>query len=571
MGQVTYKFFLDGNEVNAPKNWSGLQVLATFDQDSVQANISSEEFIFVNSTAQLIKTYLLGGLTLATNGIFEGLSFSILVDDGVTNLTVFDGYLDFETYEVISPVEIKCSVKKTNGLNSLSDRADANSFGYLEDEGFITNADYIGVPYLVEKLDNEGDIAILTVTIFLLAYNIQQQIQKLKEQLAIVAGMVLTGLTGSLASLIYLGLSVIANLIFLGVMVTELAKLVKQLVEIYFPPYRYHQGMTLRKMMEKSCEYLGYDFVSPITDLDSFVYLPSSPKEDVPILKGIPKARDYGYSLGEAFELCLKLFNGKIAIIGNELHLRNLDDVFWNQNSNYYMPSILDEKIKYNNADFKARTFIEFQTDVTDDWTVDNYTGTSYEIITTPINGNAGADRNLMKGLKDISIPCALGTRKASLNEVELKLLEITQLADKFVNFFGGGSNYSNIVSQRFGALLVSQKIHSVPKLLVMEGGKIPENYRTVLKAKSIYENYYEEGSFVANDFNGQRRLYEGRKIPFGFSDFIKTIDNSYFTSSDGRKGKIQSLKWELNSDFAIVDFWVQETYTKNLKEKFIE
>lgn len=573
---VNYSFFLGGKEINAPVNWSGLQILATFDQSSTQANISTEEFEFINESAQQIRNYLMGGLTSATNGIFEGIPFEILVSNGSTSYQVFEGFLDFETYEELSPVKVKCSVKKTNGLNSLDDRSQANSFGYLEDEGFIKNSDYTSVPYLVEKLDIEGDVAIITVTLFMLAFNLKQVITELKKDISLIGSIAASGITGLPASLIYAVASALLNLAMAIFLVVEMVKLITKLFGLYLPPQKYHKGMTLRKLMEKASEYLGYNFISPITELDKVVYLPSSPQDGSSIEKGIPNASDFGYSLSEIFQLCNDLFNSKIVLLGNDLHLRNLDDAFWIKNSTYKMPSILDEKIKYNNADFSARTFLSFRTDIADDWTTDDFRGTNYEVITTPIT-ETDRNKNLMRGLNDVSIPCALGSRKSLLSELEESLLSLASLGDSVSSTLNSilpkvkKTNFVGLISGRVGSLRVSQKVHTVPKLIYLENGKIPIRDRDLWSAKVLWDKYHVYNSFVSNDFNGQRRIYEERRIPFGFTDFLKTIDNSYFTTADGKRGKIESLKWELDGDFAVVSYWVQEVYTKNLKEKFIE
>ena len=100
-------------------------------------------------------------------------------------------------------------------------------------------------------------------------------------------------------------------------------------------------------------------------------------------------------------------------------------------------------------------------------------------------------------------------------------------------------------IDDRIGVLKVSQKNHSVAKLLYMPNndGKIPLNHKSFFKAKVLYDKYWNYKSFVANNFGGQRRIFQERKVPFGFSDFLQCIENSYFILSDGSIGKIEDVR----------------------------
>ena len=69
----------------------------------------------------------------------------------------------------------------------------------------------------------------------------------------------------------------------------------------------------------------------------------------------------------------------------------------------------------------------------------------------------------------------------------------------------------------------------------------------------------------------GQKLIYNNIKIPFGFDDFLNTINNAYFTDKFGESGKFIKSTWRLNSDYAVVDYWIRSVYTTNLKETFIE
>ena len=118
--------------------------------------------------------------------------------------------------------------------------------------------------------------------------------------------------------------------------------------------------------------------------------------------------------------------------------------------------------------------------------------------------------------------------------------------------------------------LKTTQNAHNVPKLLKIVNDRIPANHRDNLSARHLYTNYHSHKSFVLNNFVGQKRVFTGIKIPFGLTDFNALINNSYFTTQSGQIGKVVSLKWTFDGDFAEVDYWIREPYTKNLKEVLI-
>ena len=581
---VKFRFVLDGEDIKPPVNWQSIQVLATFDNSSVSANISTEEFEFVNEPAQKIKTYILGGLTGATNGIFEGLPFQIFADDGNAELNVFDGYLDFNTYVELSPVRVKCSIKKTNGLNGFDDRSQANSFGYLEDIGVITNADYVTVKTIAEKLSIESDVAIVTLALFMLSLQIAKAIADINKNILQGAGIGAAAPPVSVpAGATYTTFAMIIDLGYLAVLVIQFIDTMITMVNLLIPPVMDHKGIKLRTLLEKATLYLGFDsYDSPLTELDTLIYLPSKPFNDEPIVKGIPNATDYGYQLAEIFALVNKMTNSKIQIVDGVLIQRSLNDPFWVKTATFEVPDVLDERIKYNNEDFQARTFINFVTDSSDDWTVDNFKGTNYEIVTTPANGGI-SPTNLMKGLKDVSIPLALGTPKSKLNGLETVFKVVLQVLDSglqpainLINTIVPGSvdnsNLAYLITGRIGRLKVSQKNHGVAKLLLLGAdGRMPIVTPREFSAKVLYDKYHNYNSFVGNNFGGQRRIFTEKRVPFGFSNFLQCIDNSYFITEDGRTGKVESIKWTLDGDYALLDYWIEEIYTENLKETFIE
>ena len=105
-------FTLDGVQLdNTLVEWRDVGVLATFDNQAIQANVTIENFTFVNEAALQIRNFIKAGLASGV-GIFEGMSFDITVTNGIS-YNVFNGYLDLtDGYREISPVKVEAKIKR---------------------------------------------------------------------------------------------------------------------------------------------------------------------------------------------------------------------------------------------------------------------------------------------------------------------------------------------------------------------------------------------------------------------------------------------------------------------------
>ena len=105
---ITIKVSINGSTVTAPVEWEDIQILSTFDNGAVQANITVEELTFVLSAYDVITEYIDAGLD-GGNGIFEGIPLQILAYNDSTT-AIFDGYIDLTEGLVIdrSKQEANC-------------------------------------------------------------------------------------------------------------------------------------------------------------------------------------------------------------------------------------------------------------------------------------------------------------------------------------------------------------------------------------------------------------------------------------------------------------------------------
>jgi len=573
---------LNGKTLNLPVEWQDIQVEATFVNEtqggeitgSQQANITFEKFTFVNQAAKEIRDYIAAGLT-GGEGIFAGPTFKMSAFDAFNNLVVFNGMLDLTSdYLQVHTAKVECTIAQVDGLNNFADRVRGLSYGYLYDIGAITSSDFVNIQYVVERKSQGVELVLTGVTLFLLTKELIEAIKDLSKNISNVVaiatgGTPLTGLPASFALALAFTLIQAA---YTALIIIAIIKIIQDLIARLLSPVRNHKGMLWRTMLEKACTHLGYKFVSPIAELDSVYFLPSKPDEDKPIQVGIPKPSDFGYIAEECFSLAMKAFNGKIAILnGNEVHLRSENDPFWKKTSTYQLPSLNVESIRYNTEDLRANRFVAFLTDVSDEWTTNNFKGTNYLVITTP-KLVTDQKRVRITGLDQVQIQAALGNRKDTLTTLEILIKAVASTADGLINFFGANSNLAGLVNRKLGMLKVSSNVHSISKLLYLNSDrKLPANHRDLWSAKVLYQKYHNYKSFVANDFGGQYELYQDIKVPFGLDQFLALIQNRFFRNFDGRQAQADAIRWNISKDTAQMDYRVQQVYTKNLKETFVE
>ena len=572
MQKYFVQYRLDNKLIDNPVERFETSIQVQFDEGA-QGSIETSQLTFVNDAYRIIQQAIIDGLNGGV-GITEGLPLEISIQEGVENTNIFEGYLDFTGLEDltgdpnhINEPKVLAPLIKQDGLNNLSERLEGLTFALLEANGVITKADYREVKYLVEKKVTFLEQAFLALSIYLLAKEIYEASLRLADQIATIASLTATSLTGALGAAVYAIASAIFLAVYIGLMITALLDLIIQFKENLVPSVQEFQGINFRTALNKIFQYLGYAFVSPITDLDEYVYLPS--KADGREDKGIPFDSDFGFIANEFVSLCLDMFRAEIFVIGTEVQMRTKKDPFFESQSTYILPDVLDKTFSYNLNEIKESRFLTFSSDVSDEYTVSNWRGTSLVVTTTPIT-QSNPKNNLLKGLQEFRFPVSLGTAKEKLSDLEKAINAFFQAADFVFSAFGA-SNTVDTIQSRIQMLIISQPFFSIPKVLKMKGSKLSNDYRTGLSAKYLWDNYHDYDSFIRDNFKRQRKVFTGIRIPFSYDDYKKVIENSYFITSEGKRGKFTSLEWVIESDAAEVSFWIEEPYTKNLQEELTE
>ncbi len=580
------RFTLNNQVVDAPIEWQDISVQADFEDNAVQPKIDIEEFTFVNQEAQTVRDWIAAGR------IFEGIPFKIDTYNSRTSSNSFDGFINCSNgVEIFDDRTLKAKLEQSKSWFSVRERMQGVTMSYLESIGVFTDSDYTKVKYVVEKNDNALEILMTSVMVFILTVQLIEQVGDISDDInkvntasiPIINPGVPPTISFNTGAIIYASLSLALRIIETVAILAALINLAIQVFELLLPIPRTHRTIKLRTALEKISNYLGYTFSSPIPLLDKLVYLPSNLEaDDVNLLTGIiniprgtrsglPNESDFGFTGLEFFELCERMFKAQLKVEGNTLEFRTGNDPYWQQTATYQMPNFLRKVKRYNTDELVFSRLIRFDTDeIADEWTINNFKGTNYQIITDDTSITDRAARYITKH-ETIAFPVCLGSRKSELNPLENALAKLAGVFDSVINLFGGNINLSGRITSRIGVLKVGTNNTTKPKILYVNGTKLPPNHRDLFSAKALYDGYINEISFVLNNFGGQKALYSLEGLPFGFEDFLKTIENSNFVDSDNNNAKFRTLNWLISGDTASGEMEQHEIYAPNLTETYIE
>ena len=499
-------------------------------------------------------------------------NFSInLVADTVDNLTI----QSCNTASV--------GIYQEHGRDWLEEVAESITFRYLASKGAITNNDYIPVPYVRNFIPDNQMIVLIGLSIYSIQKDINDAIDRTAKLLAdlknAITPIVTVGVgatTGpNIGGIIMLTLNTISNIAYLVAMGIALKNLIEDLLEQTLPPKRYMFGMKLKTMFEKGCAELGYSFQSTLIDaLGDRIVIPTLSKKG-PLspnankdVNGLPEAGGALDNFADFIGVMLRMFNADFRISNGVFRFEHKE--YWQQKSRYIIPDTFisqDTKsnpYKYNTSDIVANYNISYLFDTADQNTLEN-AGRVFQAVT---DVNTVSNRKLLKlkGLTQVSIPLALGVRKDELTTVEKALKGLLSIVDILAKLFKLPKP-STLITNRIGALSLSEHRTTVPKVLQMQGNRLQASQHTVLGTESLWDNYHYTESFApVNGVSNQRVIYEGQEIPFCLEDLDKIMASRFCTTADGRKAEIKRIEWLPERDRATIDYEVEQIYTNNLK-----
>ena len=589
------KFYIDGKSVTPPREWQDIKVLAAFGTNSNQPEVESDRFTLVKDAATAVIDHVNAG------DIFMGIDATLEFEQRNNVTTIFKGIIDTnDNYEEINPTfgseekpnQISVKFRAINTITTFRELIDGVTCGYLLDIGVIKDSDFTIINTVIVKRSTFMEVAMAVVMGYFLFKQIRDTIKEIANLVAEIVGHSTGGFIGPIAAVIFTAAKIVIQVFYVIALIKLMIDIIAKLKRLLAPPVVKNKGINFRTFAKKICNHYGFNFISPIPEMDSFHYLPSKPFTNeknvildnlpllVPTKYGTPSSSDFGYLLNEFFELCKRLFDAKIDVVGSDVHLRNVNDPFWYNVSTYVPP--IDIKFptkKYNTQDLRNTRMMSFVTDPNDEWTMENYTGTSFEVKTQPV-GTYDVKRVIIKGLDRTDIPMALPTRKNELSAVENFVLIFLKAADTLSKLLVKKTTFAaDFVRNKTGILKIGQNDYTVAKIVPLvlgnDGaaltGKMPANHREILSARSLMEKYQHGRSFVSGAKLGQEVIYNGVRLPFTLADFLATLNNGKFVLPDGRMAEFKEIPYQFSSDTVECDIVVKEVYTNNLKELVYE
>ena len=632
------RYFLNGGEINEPNNCNAIEIEITYEDEIAKetAVLNSWEFGVgdrrnSNDALTIINTYIEKGLTGGV-GVTEGIPFKIILDnESGKTYELFDGYIDLWKGSVDSDMVVAPSTEQGK-IDWLNDVADSVSFEYLFSINKITTADFVQIPYVINRKANGVEIAVASISLFVLIRNIIQTIHEII-------------LTTNDYDLIFISMiiRVISLVIYLIALIIATIKQIVDLFNMIIQPVKYHYGMYAKDLIRIGLEHFGLKFSSSIFLQEPYsrmVILPE--KMNIKFDAGSDTFNFASTIFNEFQEYPVGYFKGTLGSL-----LRTMKQTFFAktdivdgvyyfepQNYNikkalYKLPAIESPAYSFNYDEFYSNIVFTFTTDLNDRNTIQEFIGTSVQMIQLPkVINNKGMI--LTRNLQQISIPFALAKRKVNLTGMEKrlesfnknlttsiqtfvviyqkvmdsvkKIVEVTKKFKKALKVVGINIpfdlNFKSLPQMekvmsaikrletkydgsRKGMLMMESDYVSIPKVMLLENGTNPRmnvlssDNEEKLSARYIFERYHKPyKSFEVDPVTGEHGQFVKKNfgsIPFSFEDFEKVRMSQAMQDDENNEGKFLSLKFNPHKQTASGKYKIKKLYTTNIKTQIIE
>jgi hypothetical protein len=553
----------------------------------------------VADEGKALRDRILSGLTGGV-GFFEGEPYRIEIGPLNTQVS-FEGYLDFSSgVNFIGDCEVECTLKREQGSDWLNEVADGFSYRYLENQGIITNSDFVSVPYVINYIPDGAELLILGISTFIMTKELIEAIRGIAERIADITDAA-TPVVGAsvgfgagavtaydIGNIILAVLKLVAQVAYTAAIVFAIVQLIEQIIEQLMPPKRFHLGMTVKSLFVKACEYLNLTLESSLLDnLDvsgnKWVVIPSKNHRGGEKPKGadfswretgVPSAQDATNTFAGVIRTFKNVFNADFQLKDGKFIFERRD--FFQKSTGYVIPDTFIDQEKlidtntFNTDEIKANYNINWSFDSQDLNTLDNQNGRVFQAVLSPkitINPKLTS----LTGLQEVGIPITMAIRKDALTVIEEVIKALVSIADGLTGQLGNPQSLSGQITNRIGAMHSSSHFLSSPKMVVMAGSNLQLNQRQILAADKLWTDYHFINSFKEIDgFHNQYWIYREQKIPFCFEDFVNLLDNNQVETISGEPAEIESLEWEIWQNFATINYRVNRLYDDNFEITYI-
>jgi hypothetical protein len=566
------RHFLNGVEIT-PRNRDEIGVVSNFTGDPNELSLSVDSIVLPREAFDIIKTHI------QNSGVFIGIPYTVEMDGGIT----LDYYVDLTEKPVIRQHDCEVKVKRRKGIDDFMEKAQGTSFELMAKNG--VGFDIRVIPYFVIK-DNAGEALLtMSVSLYVIGKELLVAGQELIEAVndLIEASQPIPGLAPpgvptvsfNVPGIVRASLNVLLRAAYFTAIVILITNLAAQFFNILFPPKRHLKGVYFYDLMLKGCQYLGYNFQSSLLTTNKSWFCIGVPLKDdndsifeklfyelvAPFNKGYPTASDTVGLFGNFIEELKKIFNAELYITGNTVRLERRD---WQTAvaPQVVIPALSlqsdrDDAYTFNTDEAWKRYYIRYALDYTETHSLE---GPIYEMHdaeystenTVPVSDNSLV---LIKGLNEVQINFALGANKTSLTALEVAGFVFFGLIDviTFVCTLGfAGTNYVTQITDRYGALKVSQQYWGITKAVYVKNSGTKEidgttyprvlfdgDYRTAQSAATLWNKFHYIEAIDKNDFI----IKENVRFRLRANEFVSLL-NSNYALIDGKVCQLLKIEW---------------------------
>ena len=642
--------YINGAQVNPPKNLAQILVELNYGKDQFPDGntISVTALEWVRENYDYIMAWIEAGKTGGT-GLYEGPTFRFDALYGPSAKTVFDGYLDLKKgLQIKNKISVKTNIVSVATVDWVNQLAASVSFEYLASlpagtPGAIDSSMYKFMPYVNSMIPNYTQSATSTLMVFAVSQAISKAVVEIFELVVDMANP-FTAANAILKALIKIG--------YLIVLLATLIKMCEDVVKFIISPVKYHACMYARDLFQKGCEYMNMNFSSTIFAIGSPYYNEAVMPEKLynPISKTdtqlfgflVPDKNEqigyFKYYFSDLIERMKTKCNAKIVVVapvGGASSGNQGTVIFIRKDKNalppqFVIPNLYSPDYTFNSEEINSSTLLAFQIDSQDMNTEQNYTGTSFEVVTTPINVTYQPFVTLTE-YKEVNIQFARASTKTGLTIPEKIiddfLMTFDAIANGLISVVNGLANIANAITglinkmiralkaigiklkftlqqipqmayvhlantitNRIGMMVLSNDHFNVPKVFILQEGSAPQYNKidpsndAVEDAEAHWFNFHYVDSMVPASINPR---YSDRptgnqfikqhypKVPFGWTEFNQVLANNRVFASDLTGNVIESilesLKFNVAMEHAETDVRIPYIFTLNLKETFLK
>jgi hypothetical protein len=584
------RHYRNGVLVN-PRDFDQAKITMDWAGKKEAANITVSSITLVAEEGKALRDRILSGLSGGV-GFFEGEPYRIEIGP-LNTQTSFDGYLDFSAgVNFVDACEVECTLKREQGSDWLNEVANGFSYRYLENQGIITDSDFISVPMVINYIPDGAQLLILSISTFIMTKELVESIQAIADRIADLvdaATPVVTVPPGiDVGNIIMAALKLVAQIAYTAAIVVALVKLTESIIEQLLPPKRYHKGMTVKNLFVKACQYLNLTLESTLLDEidkggNKWVLLPSKNHRggEKPTgadaswrETGVPSQQDATDTFAGVIRTFKDMFNADFQLKDGVFIFERRD--FFVKSTGYVIPDTFIDQEKlidsntFNTDELKSSYNINWSFDSQDLNTLDNQNGRVFQAVLSPKVTNNPKLKSLT-GLQEVGIPITMGLRKDKLTIIEEIVRALVSVVDALTGQLGQPQSLSALITNRIGALSSSSHFLSSPKMVVMAGSNLQLDQRNIISAGNLWNNYHYINSFKQiNGKHNQYWIYREQKIPFCFEDFVNLLDSNQVETVQGEPADIESLEWDIWNNFATINYRVNRLYDDNFNITFL-